>query len=153
MVQLTGDLNAVAQPEEWRTLARRPRSFKFDDTNPGDGAIEAPFIYKHGDWYYLLVSLDYCCRGNKSDYKVAVGRSKTVEGPFLDKEGKDLSMGGGSIILEGEGEKWAAVGHCAAYTLDGQDIFLAHAYAKDNGQSKLIVRPISWEAEWPVVKW
>ncbi len=153
MVQLTEDMNAVAQPEEWRTLARRPRSFKYDDTNPGDAAIEAPFIYKHGDWYYLLVSFDYCCRGNKSDYKVAVGRSQSVEGPFLDKEGKSLDMGGGTVILEGEGEKWAAVGHCAAYTIDGQDIFIAHAYAKDNGQSKLIVRPISWEEEWPVVKW
>ena len=43
-------------------------SSKFAGTN----AIEAPFIMKHGDYYYLFVSWDYCCRGIKSNYRVAV---------------------------------------------------------------------------------
>lgn len=90
MVKLTSNMDQVAEPEEWYTLSRRPRSFELDETNPGDGAVEAPFIYKHGDWYYLLVSFDYCCRGKDSTYKVAVGRSKRVEGPYLDKEGKSM---------------------------------------------------------------
>lgn len=153
MVKLADDLSAVAQPEEWRTLSRRPRTFELDDTDPGDGAVEAPFIYKHGGWYYLLVSFDYCCRGKESDYKVAVGRSKSVEGPYLDKEGKSLAAGGGSIIFEGDGGKWVAAGHCAAYTIDGQDIFVTHAYLKETGQSKLVLRMIEWENEWPVIKW
>jgi arabinan endo-1,5-alpha-L-arabinosidase len=33
--------------------------------------VEAPFLIKHGDWWYLFVSYDYCCRGVKSDYKVS----------------------------------------------------------------------------------
>ena len=67
MVKLTDDMMQVAQPEEWHSLCRRERSFELDDKDPGDGAVEAPFIMKHGDWcgrssiYYetrgLLLSL------------------------------------------------------------------------------------------------
>ena len=49
---------------------------------------------KHGDYYYLVVSWDYCCRGIKSNYRVAVGRSKKVAGPYLDKAGRDMRNGG-----------------------------------------------------------
>lgn len=153
LVKLTDDMMGVAQPEEWYTLSRRDRSFELLDTDPGDGAVEAPFIYKHGDWYYLLVSFDYCCRGKDSDYKVAVGRSKNVEGPYYDKDGKSMEAGGGSIIFEGDDTNWVGVGHCAAYTIDGQDLFLAHAYEKETGASKLVFRTIEWEDEWPVLKW
>lgn len=45
-------------------------------SEPGDGAVEAPFIFSHDDWYYLFASLDLCCRGENSNYKVAVGRSR-----------------------------------------------------------------------------
>ncbi|MBQ7213064.1 MAG: family 43 glycosylhydrolase, partial [Bacteroidales bacterium] len=81
----------IAEGEKPRTVARRyDPSFKPDRPNPtsqyaGTNAIEAPFIFKHGDYYYLFVSWDYCCRGAESDYRVAVGRSKTVNGPYLDR--------------------------------------------------------------------
>ena len=153
LVKLTNNLNEVSQPEEWRTLSRRPRSFAIDEANPGDAAVEAPFIYKHGNWYYLFVSFDYCCRGKDSTYKVVVGRSKSVEGSYLDKEGENMALGGGSIVLEGDNENWAAVGHCAAYTFDGLDVFVAHGYTQDTGQSRLVLRTINWENEWPVIKW
>lgn len=107
-------MNAVAQPEEWYSLSRRKRTFELDDKNPGDGAVEAPFIMKHGDYYYLFVSFDYCCRGEKSDYKVVVGRSKTVTGPYLDKEGMPMDKGGGSLVIEGN-KDFAGIGHNSAY--------------------------------------
>ena len=148
LVKLTPDMSAVAKPEEWYSIASRPGT-----TGKNDGAIEAPFIYKHGDWYYLFVSWDYCCRGRDSNYKVAVGRSKNVQGPYVDKNGKDMADGGGSVLVEGDGEKWAGVGHCAAYTIDGNDIFVSHAYDKKTGRSQLLVRPITWSDDgWPQVK-
>jgi arabinan endo-1,5-alpha-L-arabinosidase len=154
MVRLTKDMMEIAQPEEWRSLCRRRRSFELDDTNPGDGAVEAPFIMKHGGYYYLFVSFDYCCRGVDSDYKIAVGRSAKVDGPYLDKDGIPLSKGGGSIILEGN-DDYAGAGHCAAYSFDGSDYLIAHAYKlSENGASKLLIRPIRWDSEeWPVVEW
>ena len=120
----------------------------------GRNAIEAPFIFRHGDYYYLFVSWDYCCRGAQSSYRVAVGRSKTVNGPYLDRNGKDMLMGGGTIFLEGDKKEWEAAGHCAAYTFDGEDIFICHGYsATRGGAAMLIQRLISWTADgWPELR-
>ena len=143
-----------------RTIARRyDPNYKPTEPNPtskyaGTNAIEAPFIFKHGGYYYLFVSWDYCCRGAKSNYRVAVGRSKTVEGPYLDRSGKDMAKGGGTLFLEGDKKEWEAAGHCAAYNFDGEDIFVCHGYsATQNGAAMLIQRPISWTADdWPILQ-
>lgn len=123
-----------------------------EDVNPGDGAIEAPFIFKKNDYYYQFISWDYCCRGEKSTYKVVVGRSKSATGPYVDKEGKFLNNGGGSLVLEGN-ENWYGAGHNSAYTFDGKDYIIFHAYEKKhNGASKLKVAELQWDAElWPVL--
>ncbi|WP_300726549.1 arabinan endo-1,5-alpha-L-arabinosidase [uncultured Bacteroides sp.] len=154
LVKLSDDMMQPAQPEEWYSLSRRERSFSLEDKDPGDGAVEAPFILKHDGYYYLFVSFDYCCRGMESTYNVVVGRSKDVTGPYVDKEGKPMHKGGGSLVLKGN-DKYIAVGHNAAYHLDGKDYFLAHAYEiASDGAPKLIIREISWTADgWPEVKW
>ena len=147
----------IAKGEKPRTIARRyDPNFKPTEPNPtskfaGTNAIEAPFIFKHGGYYYLFVSWDYYCRGAKSNYRVAVGRSKSVEGPYLDREGKDMAKGGGTLFIEGDKKEWEAAGHSAAYTFDGQDIFICHGYsATENGAAMLIQRTINWSADgWP----
>ena len=117
----------------------------------GPNAIEAPFIFKHNGYYYLFVSWDYCCQGSKSNYRVAVGRSKNVEGPYLDSKGIDMRYGGGDLFIEGDKKSFEAAGHCAAYHIDDQDIFICHGYSiAHKGASILIQRPISWTADgWP----
>ena len=152
MVKLAPDLLSVAKPEVWYTVARQPRTFALDDTDPGDGTIEAPFIYKHFQYYYLFVSLDYCCRGINSDYNVVVGRSRNIEGPYVDREGQLLSRGGGTPVAKGN-EVWAGVGHSGHYTIDGKSIMIMHAYDKrDNGKSKLLIREMKWDrGDWPSI--
>jgi arabinan endo-1,5-alpha-L-arabinosidase len=152
MVKLSPDLLSVAKPEVWYTLARQPRSFALDDTDPGDGTIEAPFIFRRFQYFYLFISVDYCCRGLESDYKVLVGRSRTVEGPYVDREGKLLSKGGGTLVAQGN-ENWAAVGHSSHYTFNRKTYMIMHGYDKwDNGRSKLIIREMKWDrAEWPTI--
>ena len=143
-----------------RTIARRyDPNYKPTEPNPtsryaGTNAIEAPFIFKHGGYYYLFVSWDYCCRGAKSNYRVAVGRSKTIDGPYLDKDGRDMAVGGGTLVLEGDKKQWEAAGHCAAYTFDGEDIFICHGYSATKGGTALLIqRTISWTADgWPELK-
>ena len=150
-----------------RTIARRfnmtdPDGRKALSTNPnppknptsdfaGPNAIEAPFIFKHAGWYYLFVSWDYCCQGSKSNYRVAVGRSRTVEGPYLDPDGVDMCDGGGMIVFEGDKKEYEAAGHCAAYTFNGEDIFICHGYSVAlEGASVLVKRRIDWTKEdWP----
>ena len=126
------------------------------DDNPkdaGGNAIEAPFIFKKGEYYYLFASIDYCCKGVNSTYKMIVGRSETIPGPYIDKDGKPMETGGGTILLQGS-EKWYGVGHNSTYTFDGTDYIVFHGYdTADEGKSKLIIRKLDWDNEgWPVVK-
>jgi len=152
MVKLSDDLKSVAQPEEWETIARRERSFELDDKDPGDAALEAPFIFKKGEYYYLFLSWDLCCRGENSTYKVVVGRSKSATGPFVDADGKNLDQGGGTLLIEGN-ENWYGVGHNSVYNFDGKDYYFSHAYdAKDNAAPKLIINEITWADGWPMIE-
>ena len=143
------------------TIARRHRQGDPNaPENPtsrfaGRNAIEAPFILKHGAYYYLFVSWDYCCRGAQSNYRVAVGRSKKVEGPYVDRKGKSMLEGGGELFLEGDKQEFEAAGHSAAYDLpNGESLFICHGYStRMNGASILIQRPISWTSDgWPELK-
>lgn len=152
LVKLDSTLTAIAKPEEWYTVARRPRDFKTDDADAGAGAIEAPFIFRKDGYYYLFVSFDYCCRGVESNYKVMVGRSENIRGPYVDREGRRLDEGAGTLVVTGN-ERWPGVGHNSAYTFNGKDYLVFHAYdASDNGRPKLKVQEIVWDADgWPSV--
>ncbi len=152
LVKLAPSLTAVAEPQEWHAIAKRERSVLVADTQAGPAEIEAPFIFKKGDYYYLFASWDKCCRGKDSTYKMVVGRSKELTGPYLDKTGRDMAMGGGSLLLAGN-KDWAGVGHNSAYTFDGKDYLVFHAYENaDNGLQKLKIAEIKWDdAKWPQI--
>lgn len=118
-----------------------------DTIEAGENAVEAPFIIHHGDYYYLLVSFDYCCRGEKSTYKTVYGRSRKVEGPYLDRQGNRMERGGGTILY-GPDKDFFGIGHCSAYEFDGQWYFVSHAYDKaQNGRAKLFIRPINFTSD------
>ena len=182
LVRLKDNLTEVADgPErEWHTIAARERYWKLDETEAGDaanpdlkydqlyskkilaldqqtqnGALEAPFIFYKKGYYYLFVSWDRCCRGVNSTYKIMVGRSKKVTGPYLDQVGQRMDWGGGTLVVKGvpESIKWAALGHNGTYAFDGIDYLVFHAYDRtDNGRSKLVIKKIDWDIEgWPSV--
>jgi arabinan endo-1,5-alpha-L-arabinosidase len=152
MVKLNDDLKTLAQPQEWYPIARRDRSPDVPDADAGDAALEGPFIFKKGDYYYQFLSWDYCCRGEESTYKLMVGRSKSVTGPYVDKEGKELNEGGGSLVIEGN-KNWYGVGHNSVFTFDDKDYTFMHGYdASDDGKPKLIVKEIKWVDGWPTVE-
>lgn len=152
MVKLKDDLTGIADPQEWYTIARRFRDPFTSDNSAGAGQIEAPFIFKKDKFYYLFVSWDKCCSGVKSTYKVAVGRSQKVTGPYIAKDSTDMAKGGGTIVVQGD-LNYPGVGHEATVTFDGVDYLIYHGYdAKDNGRSKLIIKKLRWdEAGWPAI--
>ena len=158
ILQLDATRTRPAEPQRWRTIAARDRYWKLDDRYAGDdlsSAIEAPFVFQKDGWYYLFASWDRCCRGVTSTYKVVVGRSRDVRGPYLDRTGQDLRHGGGTLVVQGFGEsdRWAAGGHNAAYTFDGTDYLVFHAYDETaDGVPRLLLEPIAWDAQgWPTV--
>jgi len=152
LVKLNDDLSAPAHPETWFPLASRPRNNFTPANEAGEGAIEAPFIVKHNTFFYLFVSFDYCCKGIASTYKVMVGRSTDLTGPYLDKNNVPMLMGGGSLVVAGN-KDYPGVGHNAVCNFNGQDYIIFHAYeAAENGRPKLLVRELKWDLDgWPVV--
>jgi len=124
------------------TLATRPTNV--------NGAIEAPFIYHHANHYYLLASFDRCCNGAASTYRIMVGRSTTITGPYTDRANTPMTTGGGTQILATHGSIHGP-GHQAVINDNGTDVLIYHYYA-DNGTSLLGINLLGWDAAgWPYV--
>jgi arabinan endo-1,5-alpha-L-arabinosidase len=153
LVRLRNDRRGIASPAEWYALAARPRADERTGHQAGTGAIEAPFIVRRGSYYYLFASYDYCCRGAQSTYHVRVGRATQVTGPYLDREGRKLTEGGGTPVVAGNAD-WYGVGHNAVVSFEGIDYLVYHGYdAHDGGKSKLLIRSFVWDSEgWPALK-
>ncbi len=114
----------------------------------GPDAIEAPFIVHKGHFYYLFVSVDYCCRGARSTYKVMVGRARKITGPYVDATGKRMIDGGGTLLLSGNA-KWAGPGGESVLLQKSGDIIVYHAYDARTGQPSLQISTIAWAKGWP----
>lgn len=145
LVPLEKDLLRAASPVT--TIASRKKPGE-----RGDNAIEAPFIFKKKGYYYLFASVDYCCKGENSTYKMIVGRSKKAQGPYLDKANQPLAQGGGTILLAGD-VNWHGVGHNAVYAANGNDYLVFHGYDKnDQGKPKLRIFMLNWKNGWPNIQ-
>lgn len=121
-------------------------------SRPSPGAVEAAYIIHRGDYYYLFVSFDSCCRGVDSSYHIRVGRSEHVTGPYLDKEGKALLQAGGSLVKAAD-ERYKGPGHNGIFSENGQDYLVYHAYdAQDHGISKLRIERLYWLDGWPSLR-
>ncbi|MCK9208453.1 MAG: family 43 glycosylhydrolase [Salinivirgaceae bacterium] len=153
MVKLNDDLLSVAQPQELISIASRKSNSCGMDTVLGNTAIEGPFIIKKGEYYYLFVSFDLCCRGVNSTYNVRVGRSQCVTGPYVDKDGVPMLACGGTLLIKGN-DDFHAIGHNSVYNFDGKYYMFSHGYdAHDKGKPKLLVHLLEWDqAGWPFIK-
>jgi arabinan endo-1,5-alpha-L-arabinosidase len=136
MVKLTP--SGERADKELHALAARPDA---------RGALEAPFIVRRCGFYYLFASFDACCRGADSTYKIAVGRSASITGPYVDKEGTPMMSGGGTIVVEG-GSRWRGPGHNAVLFSGDRAYNVYHAYdAESNGAPTLRISELVWDSE------
>jgi arabinan endo-1,5-alpha-L-arabinosidase len=108
-----------------------------------DGGIEGPSIIRHGKHFYLFVSLGRCCAGADSTYRIAVGRSTSPSGPFLDADGVDMRDGGGTVILQAHGTNVASGGQ----SFD-RGLIAYHSYDAAGGFALGIER-VEWKRGWP----
>jgi hypothetical protein len=116
--------------------------------------VEGPAIFQRGGYYYLLTGWDWCCRGDDSTYKISIGRSESIDGPYVDKNGVPLTEGGGSTILDSRvagpgvtpGGLWRGPGGPDVFVEDGTYYLVYHAYLPD---STLGIRPMDWHDGWP----
>jgi arabinan endo-1,5-alpha-L-arabinosidase len=117
--------------------------------------IEGASLVHHGNYYYLFVSVDFCCEQNPStnSYKQAVGRSSSPHGPFVDQAGTPMLSGGGTVLLKGNA-KWSAPGGGSVYvSKDGSEsliCFHAHNRERDLTPFQWVAR-LEWVNDWPVI--
>jgi arabinan endo-1,5-alpha-L-arabinosidase len=115
-------------------------------------SIEASYIYKHENFYYLFVNWGICCKGTNSTYNIRVGRSKEITGPYLDRGGLNLLNGGGSLFLESQ-KQFIGPGHAGIYSEGGTNWFSCHFYdGSRGGRSTLAILPLRWSTDgWPEI--
>lgn len=108
-------------------------------------------IYRDG-WYYLLGTHGTCCDGPNSTYNIVVGRSRSVEGPYLDNVGRDMLHGGGRMVVAAGDRKYGP-GHFGRTIVDkGVEVMSCH-FESDldrSGRSVLGILPLLWHNGWPV---
>ncbi len=154
MIQrLEDDMQTVTGPV---TLLAYRGSDRFPVDNPNFNRIEGPVIFKRNNYYYLITAWDWCCRANGNDntYKVVIGRSEQIDGPYVDKNGIPLTQGGGSIILNSRvalpgvtpAGLYRAPGGADIFIEDGVYYMVYHAYRPAN---TLAIRPMNWHDDWP----
>jgi arabinan endo-1,5-alpha-L-arabinosidase len=115
-------------------------------------SIEASYLCKHNDYYYLFVNWGSCCQGTNSSYNIRVGRSKTITGPYLDKVGSDMLKAGGSEFLPTVNGPLFGPGHAGTLNAEGKNWFTSdfEGDIRLNGKATLAIMPLQWNADgWP----
>ncbi len=101
--------------------------------------IEAPYIVRNGNYYYLFANRGRCCNGLNSTYYVQVARSTNIRGPY----------NGWRTVLGNAGRE-VGPGHIGYFAAEGKLTY--HYYdAQQNGAAKLRVTSLGWSNGWPVI--
>jgi arabinan endo-1,5-alpha-L-arabinosidase len=129
--------------------------------NPSGGfprLVEASWVLRHDDFYYLFYSGDNCC-GPDAEYGVMVARSRSAVGPF---ETLEQAKGVPHSLMLFKSERWLAPGHNSiAVDKAGQVWIVYHAVDVNrprqrqqdevNSRRVLLIDPIEWRDGWPHV--
>lgn len=117
--------------------------------------MEATYIHKRGKYYYLFGSAGTCCDGERSTYRVTVGRSRSLFGPYVDKQGQPLMDNHFEVVLH-RNDSVIGPGHNAEFVTDkkGHDWMLYHGFsAADPDAGRLVYMDrVAWRKGWPEVK-
>lgn len=113
---------------------------------------EGVFVVKADDYYYIFASRGICCKGLESNYQVVMGRSKTLQGPYLDKEGRSWVDNNYSLFMAGNDEL-PGRGHNGFYNHGDTTCIVYHAYTRSaNGAPMLHIEPVYVGADgWPTL--
>jgi arabinan endo-1,5-alpha-L-arabinosidase len=127
-----------------------------------DNRYEGIYVVYHTGWYYVFASSTNCCAGPVTGYTVFAGRSRSPEGPFVDRDGVslDTSRVGGTQVIAPYGNRWIGTGHNAVITDDsGQDEFVYHAIPRHDpylqptiSRRPMLIDRLDWIGGWPTVR-
>ena len=116
--------------------------------------MEATYIRRRGGYYYLFGSTGTCCEGARSTYRITIGRSKSLFGPYIDKAGQRLLDNHYNILLDKD-DSVLGPGHNAGLITDdaGNDYMFYHGFkASDPDAGRVVwLSRIVWADGWPSV--
>ncbi len=116
--------------------------------------MEATYIRRRGGYYYLFGSTGTCCEGVRSTYRITIGRSKSLFGPYVDKAGQRLLDNHYNILLDKD-DSVLGPGHNAGLITDdaGHDYMFYHGFkASDPDAGRVVwLSRIVWTDGWPSV--
>ncbi|KAL4952564.1 Arabinan endo-1,5-alpha-L-arabinosidase B [Aspergillus filifer] len=151
----------------WRSRKNSKNAKKVDKNGSpvcgdptGGHPIEGGFLYYHAPYYYMWFSWGRCCefkdpamRDTGKEYRIRVGRSDNVKGPFVDKAGIDLVDGGGETVYGTNGDVFAPGGQGVLTDAFGDVLFyhyLNRSVSYDFGDARLGYNRLEYVDGWPV---
>lgn len=117
-------------------------------TRPTDNpAVQASFLYHWRDHFYVFASVD----GYNPSHALRVGRAEKVTGPYVDRDGRRLLDGGGTLVLSTDSH-FKGPGSNSILDDNGQRWNTYHAYdLSRNNAVTLRIAPLFFDNEgWPV---
>jgi len=120
--------------------------------------VEAAWVIRHDDFYYLFYSGDNCC-GPDAEYGVMVARSTSPTGPF---ETLEQAKGVRHSLMLSRNGRWLAPGHnCIVTDKVGDTWMIYHAIDENrprqrqedeiNSRRILLIDKVEWNDGWPFV--
>lgn len=119
-------------------------------------AFEGTYIHKRGKYYYLFASVGSCCEGLRSSYRLVMGRSESLLGPYVSKQGVPMLDNGYTEVIHSN-TRFKGNGHCSEIMQDdaGNDWIFYHGYdAQNEGKGRqLLMSQVKWDSRnWPYVE-
>ena len=144
-----------AKIEHVAGLALGRKAWEMDDERYGAHATEGAYLHFRDGWWYLFVSVG---NWHNHTYRLAVGRSRTLDGKFFDKQGRPMADGYATVVLSSEkDDAFFGPGHNGEIfeVLSGRTYIFYHCHWRKSGGSNLAARylflqEIFWDDEgWP----
>ena len=130
------------------TSTFKPTGTWYNIANNSKGIENSQIVYR-SPYYYLFCSVGTCCNGASSTYHIVYGRSTSITGPYVDKNGVAMLSGGGTTLDAGSSRFIAPGGEsvlnygsgwvCARHELDAQN----------NYATVLFINDLNWSGGWP----
>jgi arabinan endo-1,5-alpha-L-arabinosidase len=95
----------------------------------------------------LFASVDTCCEGVNSTYRIIVGRSTSITGPYTDRGGIALTSGGGTIVLSAHGNINGPGGESVFTDTDGAILVYQYYDGNNSGYPTLGVNVLAWTSD------
>ena len=112
--------------------------------------FEGAYLYRRKGYWYLFVSAG---RYDNATYCVRVGRSASLSGTFVDKEGNPMTEGNATLILSAS-NTFYGTGHNASIITDKLNktwmLFHSHWYGTSSGARPVCISEVLWDDDgWP----